>query len=76
MEKTLIIIYISLALILWFWSILDISKSRFSAPFTGLFWLIITIILPAIGPILYFQLKSRFTIKEKRRFNPDFSQIH
>mgnify|MGYP003807322541 CR=1 FL=1 len=76
MEKTLLIIYLSLALILWFWSIHDISKSRFNKPFTGLLWLIIVIILPALGALLYFQLKPRFANKARRRFNPDFSKVH
>jgi len=76
MEKTLIIIYLFLALILWFWSIHDISKSRFNKPFTGLLWMLIVFSLPALGSILYFQLKTAFTRKERRRFNPNFNKVH
>ncbi|MCL6525212.1 MAG: PLD nuclease N-terminal domain-containing protein [Thermoflavifilum sp.] len=43
-----------LVLILWIWALVDIIKSRFASDTTKLIWIIVVILLPVLGSILYF----------------------
>jgi len=67
MDK-LIIILIVLSAILWVWAIFDINKSRIKNN-TSIIWLILILIVPIIGPIIYFLSKRSMY---KRKFNPKF----
>lgn len=59
------------SLVLWFWPITDISRSRFAKGNQKTAWLIGVLFFPVVGSILYFQLKKRFVIN-RRVFRPDF----
>ena len=74
MEKILAVVLILLTLILVFWAIIDIAKSRFKDPKYRTIWLIVVILFPIIGSILYFQLKRTLTTKEPIRFDPKFNR--
>lgn len=63
-----------LTLILVFWALIDITKSRFINPSTRTIWLIFVLFMPILGSILYFQLKKKFTTKEPRKFQPQFNK--
>ena len=71
MYKALIIGFIILTIALWFWAILDISRSRFKNPTMRMVWLLAILFLPVLGSIFYFQLRRKFVVKEPRKFQPN-----
>lgn len=73
MESLLFGIFIVCSLVLWFWAITDITRSRFNRGNQRTAWLLAVLFFPTIGSILYFQLKQRFTTTRRRVFSPDFS---
>ena len=75
MEIFLIIGLSILSIGLWFWALIDIAKSRFKNPTMNTVWLIIVLFFPIIGSIFYFLLRKKYTTKEKRKFNPNFSKV-
>lgn len=74
MEKILAVVLILLTLILVFWAIIDIAKSRFKNSKNRTIWLVVVILFPIIGSILYFQLKRTLTTNEPLRFDPKFNR--
>ena len=74
MENFMIIGLIILTLVLVFWAIIDITKSRFKNPTLRTVWLIAVLIFPIIGSILYFQLRRTLITKEPIKFQPDFNK--
>ncbi len=60
---------------LWFLALIDIAKSRFKDQTMNTVWLLIVLFFPMVGSIFYFLLKKKYTTKEKRKFNPDFSKV-
>lgn len=75
METILIIGFSFLTIFLWFWAIIDITRSRFKNPNMNTIWLLAVLFSPILGSILYFQLKSKFVIKNHRKFQPNFNRI-
>lgn len=75
METTLIIGCVILTIILWFWAIIDIIKSRFKNRFINTVWLVLVFIFPVLGSIFYFQLKKKYVINGPRKFNPNFNRV-
>jgi low temperature requirement protein LtrA len=45
-----------LPLILWVWVLIDILKSRFETEITKVVWLLVVLLLPVLGLILYLLL--------------------
>ncbi|WP_317132305.1 PLDc N-terminal domain-containing protein [Polaribacter sp. IC066] len=72
MESTMMIILLILTILLWFWAIFDISKSKFENQTINTIWLLIVLIFPILGSIVYFQLKRKFIRLETRKFEPKF----
>jgi len=62
----------TLTLGLWIWAIHDILKTRFKKRNMILLWLLVVILLPLLGSILYFQLKRNYIDHTKKRFSPNF----
>jgi len=62
-----------LTLILVFWAVIDITKSRFKNPNKRTIWLIIVLIFPIMGSIIYFQMRRKFITNEKLNFQPKFN---
>ena len=50
---TLIYIGLSMAIIYWFWSIVDVVTAEDLKPYQKKFWLIIVIVVPALGGSLF-----------------------
>ncbi len=73
MENIMIIGLSILTLILVFWAIIDITRSRFINPTKRTIWLLIVLFFPMIGSILYFQLRKKLITKESRQFQPKFN---
>ncbi|MBX6379412.1 PLDc N-terminal domain-containing protein [Thermoflavifilum aggregans] len=42
-----------LTLILWIWALVDIIRSRFESDTTKIIWIVVVILLPVLGSILY-----------------------
>lgn len=63
--------YAVLALILWIQSIRDIIDTNFQSQPLKVTWLVIVILFPVAGSIVYFQLKKRLT-GNSRIFKPNF----
>ena len=74
MEKILVIAFVFLSLILTFWALIDVSRSRFKNSSQRTIWLMIVLFLPIWGPIIYFQIRRKLVTKEKRVFNPNFNK--
>ena len=70
----LIFTYAVLALILWVQSIRDIINTNFQSQPLKYTWLVIVILFPVVGAIVFFQLKKRLT-GNPRVFKPDFENI-
>ncbi|UII28305.1 PLDc N-terminal domain-containing protein [Fulvivirga maritima] len=75
MDKVLIIGYIISTIFLWFWAIFDISVRSFKKLHINIIWLLVVFFLPIIGSILYFQLRNKIILKEKRLFKPKFKIV-
>lgn len=69
--ETLLAVFIFLQLLITFWAIFDISKSRLKGFYTNTLFLLLVIFLPILGVFAYFLVK-RFLILPKRRFAPNF----
>jgi uncharacterized membrane protein YhaH (DUF805 family) len=74
METYLIIGLTLLTTCLWFWALINITKSRFKDLSMKSVWLLIVLFFPIIGSIFYFQLRKRLITKESREFRPNFSK--
>lgn len=72
MEHTLLAIFIFLQLLITFWAIFDISKSRLKGFYTNSLFLLLIILLPVLGALTYFSVK-RYLLLPKRRFALKFS---
>lgn len=68
MLPLLAISLVILTVFITFWALLDISQSREK---DNLIWFVIVLVLPAIGAILYFQMRRNGLSKafNKRNFN-------
>ncbi|MBN2616621.1 MAG: PLDc N-terminal domain-containing protein [Bacteroidales bacterium] len=55
---TLMVLLIVLSAILWVWAVYDINKTRIHTKMS-LLWLLLVLIFPMIGPLIYFQMKRR-----------------
>ena len=74
MEAVLIITLVILAVILWLWAFIDITKSRFKNPNINTVWLLAVLFFPILGPIFYFQFRKKSLTKERRKFQPNFKR--
>ncbi|WP_338731387.1 PLD nuclease N-terminal domain-containing protein [Mangrovimonas cancribranchiae] len=74
METTLILGFVILTIILWFWAIIDITRSRFKSPNMNTIWLLAVLFFPVLGSVFYFQLRKKFVTKEPRKFQPNFNR--
>ncbi|WP_432271444.1 PLDc N-terminal domain-containing protein [Autumnicola tepida] len=64
-----------LSVILWLWAIMDLLKSGVKNPNFRMPWLILILMFPIIGSIIYFQLKKNRELPDQRKFAPDFTRI-
>ncbi len=62
---TLMVILIVLTAFLWVWAVYDINKTRIRNK-VSLLWLLLVLVFPMFGPIIYFQKKSRFPSRARR----------
>ncbi|WP_435803305.1 PLDc N-terminal domain-containing protein [Polaribacter sp.] len=70
----MILVCVILTIILWFWAIFDITKSRVKNQTTQKIWLLTVLIFPVFGSLVYFQLKRKFIRFETRKFEPKFNK--
>ncbi|SFV34944.1 PLDc N-terminal domain-containing protein [Thermoflavifilum thermophilum] len=49
----LIVLFCLFLLLIWIWTLVDILRSRFDSDTTKLIWVIVIILLPVLGMILY-----------------------
>lgn len=64
----LLITLTTLTAVLWIWALVDILRSKFETPTLKLFWIILIVIFPILGSIIYFQFGKKFSEKS-RKFN-------
>jgi len=74
MDRNLIIGLIFIAIALWSWAIIDITRSRFKSPFMNTISLLVVLFFPIFGSILYLILRKKLITKEKRKFQPNFNR--
>ena len=72
MYTIILFVFIVLTLVLWIWAIVDILKSIFSIPVQKTYWLLVVILFPILGSLLYFQLGRSSLLRDTRQFNPRF----
>jgi hypothetical protein len=70
----MILVCVILTIILWFWAIFDITKSRVKNQTSQKIWLLTVLIFPVFGSLVYFQLKRKFIRFETRKFEPKFNK--
>ncbi|NMM47891.1 PLDc N-terminal domain-containing protein [Marinigracilibium pacificum] len=68
MHEYLLITFITLFLILWASTIINIVLSRFKRPHYQTFWLVFVLVAPMIGAFLFPIFRKRFTISRNREF--------
>ena len=61
-------------LILWVWALVDIIKRRKQNSEPVGLWILIVLMFPIVGSILYFQLARRRMFGTKKGFSPDFKR--
>jgi cytochrome bd-type quinol oxidase subunit 2 len=58
---------------LWIWALMDISKRRFRHSAQKWVWLALILIIPFIGPIIFFQVKRGVSRMNKRTYGANYS---
>lgn len=53
-EVALALFIIGIPFILWIWALVDILKSRFETETTKIIWILVVLLLPFLGMVLYF----------------------
>jgi phosphotransferase system glucose/maltose/N-acetylglucosamine-specific IIC component len=56
MDTPLMITLAMFVAVLWAWALYDILKAKFSRDSMWMLWIAIIVLLPVLGPILYFQI--------------------
>jgi len=49
-----------LSVVLWIWAFIDIRNVKVESPFVRIFAYTLILVLPMVGPLLYFQLKRKY----------------
>lgn len=65
----LIMVCVLLIGFLWAWALLDIAKSTFKNKLSLYLSLALILLFPALGPLLYFNFKKKFTHKRTFRLS-------
>ncbi|WP_035696114.1 PLDc N-terminal domain-containing protein [Christiangramia portivictoriae] len=71
MWSIMVILISILVLVLWIWALVDISKTSFDSAAMQVLLILMVLLFPVIGPLVYFQFKRRFT-EPGRKFAPAF----
>ncbi|MGM0634994.1 MAG: PLDc N-terminal domain-containing protein [Bacteroidota bacterium] len=72
LTNVFLIVFIALSMMLWFWALMDIHKSRFKNRSSSFIWFVIVLFFPVLGSIIYFQLRRKLVETKPRKFRPDF----
>jgi hypothetical protein len=64
---------IFLTAILWIWALVDILRSRFESSVIQILWILVILIFPILGSIIYFQFGKRST-QNRRKFDLDLKR--
>lgn len=72
MKSTLIIGFIIISILLWFWAIIDIAKSKFINSTANTVWLLLVLFFPILGSVFYFILRKKYVTNESRKVKPNF----
>lgn len=67
----LIITFIFFMTVLWFCALIDLSRTPFQNPYVKTVYLLMIVLFPILGSVLYFQSK-RFVRGGRRVFAPEF----
>ena len=59
---------------LWFWAIIDITRSRFKNPNMRTVWLIVVLLLPLMGTLIWLFVRKDLVTTEPRKFDPKFNR--
>lgn len=74
-NSTLIGLYLIFSFILWVWALVDLFKMNRQTKANITPWLILIILFPVVGSIVYFQFgKSRLRESKQRSFDPQFNR--
>lgn len=74
MEYVIIILYFFVAVI-WIWALIDLFKTEFESRTMKGLWLMAILLFPVIGSIIYFQTVRNSAAKNRRKFQPDFTDF-
>ena len=72
MEETFPSILVVVGIIFWFWAIIDVVRSRFINSANRTIWLVVVLVFPIIGSLLYIVKRKSLVNPNKREFRPDF----
>lgn len=65
----------AISIILWIVAMYDVIQRRLKYLTFNFIWLLIIIMIPFIGPILYLFLRKNMDGYHPRKFNPDFRRV-
>ena len=74
MEPILFIAFGIVIIGFWFWAIIDITRSRFKNPNMRTVWLIVVLLLPLMGTLIWLFVRKDLVTTEPRKFNPKFNR--
>lgn len=60
-------------IIFWVWALLDLASSTFKKTNWKIAWLLIIVLFPVLGSILYLLLRKDFKAQKRRSFSPGFN---
>lgn len=72
-SATLAIVFFTVTAALWIWAVINIIGTNFGEPVMKLICIIGVLLLPILGPIVYFLVRNHL-IKEPRKFDPGFNR--
>ncbi len=72
METLFILVLGILIMTLWVWAVIDIVKSEFKDTTQKVAWLVLVVLFPILGSIVYFQIGRKYTARRSIQFQPKF----
>lgn len=60
-----LLLFILFPTVLWVLALIDIIKSNFKDDTTKIIWVLVVILVPLIGSIIYFAMRDQFKVSSK-----------
>ncbi len=71
MKAIIAVTFSALIIIFWIWAVSDILRTRFKDSVMKPLWVLIVLVFPFFGALVYFWVKRHLVMYETREFDPD-----